>query len=106
MKVLLAFLSRPWVQQLLALNVSFYGIGLATLLSGSTVEVIDAHCHASNVNFVQRMLALSNGSMTKTTMCFGNASTFEFAVEDDAGACPSSFTSTRGRLAIRSRYHA
>ena len=86
MKVLLAFLSRPWVQQLLALNVSFYGIGLATLLSGSAVETIDAHCHASNVHFVQRMLSLSNGTMTKNTVCFGNASTFEFCMEDHAGS--------------------
>lgn len=82
MKVLIAFLSRSWVQQLLALNVSFYGFGLATLLSGSTIETIDAHCPACNVNFVQRMLALSNATLTKNTVCFGNASSFEFAVEE------------------------
>ena len=93
MKVLLAFLSRPWVQQLLALNVSFYGIGLATLLSGSAVETIDAHCHASNVHFVQRMLSLSNGTMTKNTVCFGNATNRRHSLA--AGFLPTPLRSSR-----------
>ena len=55
---------------------------MATLVAGGDADRVDAHYHVATVHFVQRFLALEGATMTNNTVCFGNASTFEYLTGD------------------------